>query len=105
APAAGGALRQAYDLADAALERTAGDRPLDSDLSAAQGVLPGIAALAPWPTAGGPALPEAASRNWADSLRGPAWTRAPHTRERSRGRVPRGAAAALPCTCRCCQRR
>ena len=53
APGAGGALRQAYDLADAALERTAGDRPLDSDLSAAQGVLPGIAALAPWPTAGG----------------------------------------------------
>src|SRR5262249_52501984 len=51
APGAGGALRQAYDLADAALERTAGDRPLDSDLSAAQGVLPGIAALAPWPTA------------------------------------------------------
>jgi histidine ammonia-lyase len=48
-PAPGGALRRAFDLADSALERTAADRPLDSDLSAAQTVLPGIAAVAPWP--------------------------------------------------------
>jgi histidine ammonia-lyase len=48
-PALGGALRRAFDLAGAALERTAADRPLDSDLSAAQTVLPGIAAVAPWP--------------------------------------------------------
>jgi histidine ammonia-lyase len=54
-PALGGALRQAYDLADSALERTPADRPLDCDLSAAQGILPGIAATAAWPAAGGAA--------------------------------------------------
>ncbi len=48
-PAPGGALRRAFDLADSALERTAADQPLDSDLTAAQAVLTGIAALAPWP--------------------------------------------------------
>jgi histidine ammonia-lyase len=48
-PALGRALRRAFDLAGSALERTAADRPLDSDLSAAQTVLPGIAAVAPWP--------------------------------------------------------
>jgi histidine ammonia-lyase len=48
-PAPGGALRQAFDLADSALERTAADRPLDSDLSAAEAILPRIAAVAPRP--------------------------------------------------------
>ena len=48
---AGGGLRAAFGLADAALERTAADRPLDSDLSRADGVLEGIAAAAPWPPA------------------------------------------------------
>jgi len=48
-PAPGGALRRAFDLAGSALERTAADRPLDSDLNAGQTVLPGIAAVAPWP--------------------------------------------------------
>src|SRR5262249_60795911 len=48
-PPPGGALRRAFDLAGSALEGTAADRPLDSDLSAAQTVLPGIAAVAPWP--------------------------------------------------------
>jgi histidine ammonia-lyase len=48
-PAPGGALREAFDLADSALEPAAADRPLDSDLSAADAVLPGIAAVASWP--------------------------------------------------------
>jgi len=48
-PAEGGALRKAYDLADSGLERTTADRPLDSDLTAAEGALAGLAALAPWP--------------------------------------------------------
>jgi histidine ammonia-lyase len=48
----GGALRRAFDLADSALERGAADRPLDSDLSAAETVLPGIAAVVSWPGAG-----------------------------------------------------
>jgi histidine ammonia-lyase len=51
-PAPGGALRRAFDLADSALEQTAADQPLDSDLTAAQAALTGIAALAPWPQAG-----------------------------------------------------
>ena len=48
----GGALRQAFDLADTALERATADRPLDSDLTAAEAVLPGIAAVVSWPAAG-----------------------------------------------------
>jgi len=51
-PAPAGALRQAFDLADSALEPAAADRPLDGDLSAAQAVLPGIAAIASRPAAG-----------------------------------------------------
>jgi histidine ammonia-lyase len=47
----GGALRQAFDLADSALERAAADRPLDGDLSAAEDLLPGIAAVVSWPAA------------------------------------------------------
>ncbi len=47
-----GALRQAFDLADAVLERAAADRPLDGDLSAAEAALPGIAAVVSWPGAG-----------------------------------------------------
>ena len=50
-PAAGGGLRNAYELADAALERATTDRPLDGDLAAAQRVLAGLTALAPWPAA------------------------------------------------------
>ena len=46
---AGGGLREAYDLADAALDRATADRPLDGDLAAADGVLAGLAAVAPWP--------------------------------------------------------
>jgi histidine ammonia-lyase len=42
-PAPGGARRQAFDVASSALERTAADRPLDSDLSAADALLAGIA--------------------------------------------------------------
>jgi histidine ammonia-lyase len=48
-PAPGGALRRAFDLADSALDPAAADRPLDRDLTAAEAVLPGMAALAPWP--------------------------------------------------------
>ena len=48
----GGALRQAFGLADSVLDRAAADRPLDSDLTAAEGALPGIAAVASWPGAG-----------------------------------------------------
>jgi histidine ammonia-lyase len=44
-PAPGGGLRQAYDLADAALDPGTADRPLDSDLVAAQGVLDGFAMM------------------------------------------------------------
>jgi histidine ammonia-lyase len=44
-----GVLRSAYELADAALERATEDRPLDGDLAAAEDVLAGLAALAPWP--------------------------------------------------------
>ncbi len=51
APAPGGGLRWAYDLADAALEADTADRPLDSDLVAAQGVLDDFAADVPWPVA------------------------------------------------------
>jgi histidine ammonia-lyase len=47
----GGALRQAFDLADSALERAAADRPLDGDLSAAEAALPGVAAVVTWPAA------------------------------------------------------
>jgi histidine ammonia-lyase len=47
-PAEGG-LREAYDLADAALDRATADRPLDGDLAAADGVLAGLTAVAPWP--------------------------------------------------------
>ena len=47
--AAGGGLRQAYDLADSVLEQATADRPLDDDLAAADGVLAGLAELAPWP--------------------------------------------------------
>jgi histidine ammonia-lyase len=47
APADGGSLRRAYDLADAVLEQTTADRPLDSDLAAAGGVLEGLPAAAP----------------------------------------------------------
>ncbi len=43
----GGELRAAYDLADAALEPDTADRPLDSDLAAAEGVLEGLPAAAP----------------------------------------------------------
>jgi histidine ammonia-lyase len=46
-----GALRQAFDLADSALERAAADRPLDGDLSAAEAALPGIAEVVSWPAA------------------------------------------------------
>jgi histidine ammonia-lyase len=49
-PAEGG-LREAYDLADAALDRATADRPLDGDLAAADGVLAGLAAVASWPAA------------------------------------------------------
>jgi histidine ammonia-lyase len=50
----GGGLREAYDLADSALERATADRPLDGDLAAADGVLAALAALAalaPWAAA------------------------------------------------------
>jgi len=41
-----------FDLADSALERAAADRPLDSDLSAAEAALPGIATVVSWPGVG-----------------------------------------------------
>jgi histidine ammonia-lyase len=44
-PAAGGRLREAYDLADSALDPATADRPLDTDLVAAQGVLDGFAMM------------------------------------------------------------
>jgi histidine ammonia-lyase len=50
---AAGALRPAYDLADSVLERDTSDRPLDGDLAAAESVLAGLAALAPWPARAG----------------------------------------------------
>jgi len=43
----GGALRQAFDLADSALEQAAADRPLDSDLGAAEAAL--LASPRSWP--------------------------------------------------------
>ncbi len=49
---AGGGLRRAYELADSVLERATADRSLDDDLAAADGVLAGLAELAPWPRAG-----------------------------------------------------
>ena len=52
APVGGAGLREAYDLADAALERATADRPLDDDLAAADGVLAALAAVAPWPAGG-----------------------------------------------------
>ena len=48
----GGALGGAFGLADSALERATADRPLDSDLSAAEAVLPGVAAVVSWPGTG-----------------------------------------------------
>lgn len=45
-PAGTGALRDAYDLATAALDPRTEDRPLDTDLDVAAELLPGIAALA-----------------------------------------------------------
>jgi histidine ammonia-lyase len=48
----GGALGQAFGLADSVLDRAVADRPLDGDLTAAEGALPGIAAVASWPGAG-----------------------------------------------------
>jgi histidine ammonia-lyase len=52
APEPGG-LREAYDLADSVLGRATADRPLDGDLAAAEGVLAGLAAAAPWPERAG----------------------------------------------------
>jgi histidine ammonia-lyase len=48
-PGGDGGLRAAYDLADSALERATTDRPLDSDLAAADGVLAALATVTPWP--------------------------------------------------------
>ena len=45
APAAGGPLRAAFDAADAVLDPRTADRPLDADLSAAEGLLAGYAAF------------------------------------------------------------
>ncbi len=45
APAAGGQLRAAFDAADAVLDPRTADRPLDADLSAAEGLLAGYAAF------------------------------------------------------------
>ncbi len=45
APAAGGQLRAAFDTADAVLDPRTADRPLDADLSAAEGLLAGYAAF------------------------------------------------------------
>ena len=45
APAAGGPLRAAFDAADAVLDPRTADRPLDADLSAAEGLLGGYAAF------------------------------------------------------------
>jgi histidine ammonia-lyase len=50
-----GPLRAAFDAADAGLDRATADRPLDADLSTAEGLLPGYAGLAgndPIPDAG-----------------------------------------------------
>jgi histidine ammonia-lyase len=52
APAEAGGLRKAYDLADSALDRATADRPLDSDLAAAAGVLGALATVASWPVPG-----------------------------------------------------
>ena len=43
APAAGGPLRAAFDAADAVLDPRTADRPLDADLTAAEGLLGGYA--------------------------------------------------------------
>ncbi len=51
-PADGGGLRKAYDLADSALDRATADRPLDSDLAAADRVLAALSRVAPAPAAG-----------------------------------------------------
>ena len=45
APAAGGPLRSAFEAADAVLDPRTADRPLDADLSAAEGLLGGYAAF------------------------------------------------------------
>jgi histidine ammonia-lyase len=45
APAAAGPLRAAFDAADAVLDPRTADRPLDADLSAAEGLLAGYAAF------------------------------------------------------------
>ncbi|MDX6335524.1 MAG: histidine ammonia-lyase [Streptosporangiaceae bacterium] len=45
APAAGGPLRAAFDAADAVLDPRTADRPLDADLTAAEGLLGGYAAF------------------------------------------------------------
>ncbi|MCW2910290.1 MAG: histidine ammonia-lyase, partial [Actinomycetia bacterium] len=47
APAAGGPLRAAFDAADAVLDPRTADRPLDADLTAAEGLLGGYAAFGP----------------------------------------------------------
>jgi histidine ammonia-lyase len=45
-PAGGGPLRAAFDAADVVLDPRTGDRPLDADLTAAEGLLGGYAAYA-----------------------------------------------------------
>ena len=45
APAEGGPLRAAFDAADAVLDPRTADRPLDADLTSAEGVLSGYAAF------------------------------------------------------------
>jgi hypothetical protein len=50
-PGGDGGLRAAYDLADSALDRATQDRPLDSDLAAADRVLGGLASVVPGPAA------------------------------------------------------
>ena len=45
APAEGGPLRAAFDAADAVLDPRTADRPLDADLTAAEGLLDGYAAF------------------------------------------------------------
>jgi histidine ammonia-lyase len=51
-PADGGGLRKAYDQADSALDRATADRPLDSDLAAADRVLAALSRVAPAAAAG-----------------------------------------------------
>jgi hypothetical protein len=45
APVDGGPLRAAFDAADAVLDPRIADRPLDADLTAAEGLLGGYAAF------------------------------------------------------------